>query len=209
MWLLAHVWGMLCAGNILNLTLHGHANSTTISSFKNSVAALVINTTLEGLTHAEDKLVNVVYAYQNVTLPLASDPIGCNYTNEVMPISTNFQVWLRPEYDIASLFMVSVYCFVTKTCARRPGAAASVERRRRERRTLLAGAAGELAGATRARQARPSRACTFSVLLLICLRFRCMLVHARADHSTDFDFCDNSVRQSFSLMQALFSLKNR
>jgi hypothetical protein len=39
------------------------------------------------------------------------------------------------EYDIASLFVVSFYCFVTKACARRPGAAASVERRRRERRT--------------------------------------------------------------------------
>ena len=58
--------------------------------------------------------------------------------------------------------MVSVYCLVTKACARRPGAAASVERRRREHRTLLAGAAGELAGATRLRQARPSSACTFS-----------------------------------------------
>ncbi len=67
-----------------------------------------------------------------------------------------------PEYDIASLFMVSFYCFVIKACARRPGAAASVERRRRERRTLLAGAAGELARVTRLRQARPSRACTFS-----------------------------------------------
>jgi hypothetical protein len=65
------------------------------------------------------------------------------------------------EYDIASLYMVSFYYFVTKACARRPGAAASVERMRRERRTLLAGAAGELAGATRARQARPSSACTF------------------------------------------------
>jgi hypothetical protein len=37
-------------------------------------------------------------------------------------------------------------------CARRPGVAASMERRRRERRTLLAGAAGELAGAARLRQ---------------------------------------------------------
>ncbi len=60
---------------------------------------------------------------------------------------------LCAEYDIASLYMASVYCFVTKACARRPGAAASVERRRRERRSLLAGAAGELAGATRLRQA--------------------------------------------------------
>ena len=50
------------------------------------------------------------------------------------------------EYDIALLYMVSVYCFVTKACARRRGAAASVERRRL---ILLAGAAGELAGATR------------------------------------------------------------
>ncbi len=57
--------------------------------------------------------------------------------------------------------MVSSYCFVTKACARRPGAAASVQRRRRERCTLLAGA-GELAGATRLRQARPSSACTVS-----------------------------------------------
>ena len=31
--------------------------------------------------------------------------------------------------DIASLYMVSSYCFVTKPCARRPGVAASVERR--------------------------------------------------------------------------------
>ncbi len=59
--------------------------------------------------------------------------------------------------------MVSFYCFVTKACARRPDAAASAERKRHERRTLLAGAAGELAGATRLRQARPSSACTFSV----------------------------------------------
>jgi hypothetical protein len=35
--------------------------------------------------------------------------------------------------------------------------------RSRKRRTLLAGATGELAGATRLRQARPSSACTFSV----------------------------------------------
>jgi hypothetical protein len=68
----------------------------------------------------------------------------------------------QSEHAIASLYMVSFYCFVIKACVRRPGAAASVERRRRERRTLLAGAAGELAGATRARQARPSSACTFS-----------------------------------------------
>ena len=61
--------------------------------------------------------------------------------------------------------MVSFYCFVTKACARKPCTAASVERRRRERRTLLAGAAGELAGATRLRQARPSSACTFSAAL--------------------------------------------
>ncbi len=55
------------------------------------------------------------------------------------------------EYDIASLFMVSFYCFVTIARARRSGAAAnlSVERRRRERRALLAGAAGELACSSR------------------------------------------------------------
>jgi hypothetical protein len=32
---------------------------------------------------------------------------------------------LLPEYDIASLYIVSSYCFETKSCARRPGAAAS------------------------------------------------------------------------------------
>ena len=58
-----------------------------------------------------------------------------------------------PQYDIASLYMVRFYCFVTKACTRRPGAAASVERRRRERRTLLAGVAGELAEATWTSQA--------------------------------------------------------
>ncbi len=65
------------------------------------------------------------------------------------------------EYDIVSLIMVSFYCFVTKACARRPGAAASVERRQRECRMLLAAAPGELAGVSRAWQARPSRAYTF------------------------------------------------
>ncbi len=62
------------------------------------------------------------------------------------------------EYDIASLHMVSVYCFVTKACARRPGAAASME----------------LAGAARLRQARPSSACTFSARqpsTAVCLSF--------------------------------------
>ena len=63
--------------------------------------------------------------------------------------------------------MVGVYCFVTKACARRPGAAASLKHRRRERRTLLAGAAGELAEATRLRQARPSNACTLSAIPFI------------------------------------------
>ncbi len=72
------------------------------------------------------------------------------------------------EYDRASLYMVSFNCFVTKACARRPGAAASVKRRQRERRALLAGAAGALAGATRLRQAMPSRACTFSVRQSLC-----------------------------------------
>jgi hypothetical protein len=28
---------------------------------------------------------------------------------------------LRSEYDIASIYMVSFYCFVTKVCTRRPG----------------------------------------------------------------------------------------
>ncbi len=46
----------------------------------------------------------------------------------------------QSEYVIVSLYMVSFYCFVTKACARRSGAAASMERRQRERRTLLAGA---------------------------------------------------------------------
>ncbi len=66
------------------------------------------------------------------------------------------------EYDIASLCMIRFYCFVTKACARRLGAAASVEHRRRKRHTLHAGAVGELAVVTRLRQARPSCACTFS-----------------------------------------------
>ena len=86
---------------------------------------------------------------------------SCGHDAEAVAVS-GF-TWYTAEYDIASLYMVSSNYFVTKTCARRPGAAASVERRRRERRTLLAGAAGELAGATRARQARPSCACKLYV----------------------------------------------
>ena len=53
------------------------------------------------------------------------------------------------QQDIASLYMASFYCFVAKACARLPGAAASVERGRRERRTLHAGAEDELVEATR------------------------------------------------------------
>jgi hypothetical protein len=63
----------------------------------------------------------------------------------------------KVQHQIASLCMVRFHCFVTEACARRPGAAASVERMRRERRTLLVGAAGELAGVTRLRH-RPSQA---------------------------------------------------
>jgi hypothetical protein len=60
-----------------------------------------------------------------------------------------------PAIKEASVFCVHRQCgFVFSMCAR--------EFARRERRTLLAGTAGELAGATRARQARPSSACTFS-----------------------------------------------
>ena len=92
-------------------------------------------------------------------------------TSELWPVRLSHKQGLyshcSAEYDIASLYMVSFYCFVTKACARRPSAAASVDRRRRERRTLLAEAAGELAGATRARQARPLSACTFSAGLAI------------------------------------------
>ncbi len=67
------------------------------------------------------------------------------------------------EYDIASLFMVSVYCFVTKACAREglaqlqawsEGDASAVP--------CLLWRLASLAGATRLRQARPSSACTFS-----------------------------------------------
>ena len=80
----------------------------------------------------------------------------CSHKRKVLCCRT------QTEYDIASLYMVSFYCFVAKACARRPSAAASVERRRHERRTLLAGVAGELARATRLQQVRPSSACTFS-----------------------------------------------
>ena len=54
---------------------------------------------------------------------------------------------------------------MTKACARRPGAAANVKRRRRERRTLLAGAAGELAGATRLRQGLRAHAHSLCAML--------------------------------------------
>ncbi len=57
----------------------------------------------------------------------------------------------QAEYNIVLLFLVRIYCFVTKACTRRPGAAASVEHRRRDRHTLLAGAAGEQTTVTRLR----------------------------------------------------------
>jgi hypothetical protein len=73
-------------------------------------------------------------------------------TANIQQCKQESEYMLHTEYDIALLHLVSFYYFVAKACARRPGAATSVERRRCERRTLLAaGAAGKLAGATRLR----------------------------------------------------------
>jgi hypothetical protein len=68
------------------------------------------------------------------------------------------------EYDIASLYMVSFYCFVTKACDRRPGAAASVERWRRERRTVPCGRRASLSRSDTlaASQTFERMHCTFS-----------------------------------------------
>ncbi len=98
---------------------------------------------------------------QSASKPESIDMSSKVITARSIRMGLGFIEWFT-EYDIASLFMVGFYCFVTKVCARRPGADTSVERRQRERRTLLAGAAGKLAGAIRLRQARPSSACTFS-----------------------------------------------
>jgi hypothetical protein len=75
-----------------------------------------------------------------------------------------------PEYDIASLFMVGFYCFVTKACARRPGAAASMEHRRRERRALLAGAA---AGRRASRSDTLAASQAFSRMHILCTWCAC------------------------------------
>jgi hypothetical protein len=70
----------------------------------------------------------------------------------------------RVRHSVA--FHGQLLLFVTKACARKPSAASRVDRIARGHRTLLAGAAGELARATRLRQARPSSACTFSEVLV-------------------------------------------
>jgi hypothetical protein len=41
------------------LTMHGHEGSTSIALLQNSVAAMQINATLVGLTHDEDKMLQV------------------------------------------------------------------------------------------------------------------------------------------------------
>ncbi len=54
--------------------------------------------------------------------------MGCfQVSSAEMSIGCVVSLVSRPEYDIASLFRVSVLklFFVTKACARRPGAAAS------------------------------------------------------------------------------------
>jgi hypothetical protein len=57
--------------------------------------------------------------------PWESSTIVSHDDAEVGPASLpEAKVWCA-EYDIASLFLVSFYCFVTKACTRRPGAAAS------------------------------------------------------------------------------------
>ena len=73
------------------------------------------------------------------------------------------------RHSVAIYGQLLQYCFVANACATRPGAAASVKRRRRERCILLAGVVGELAGVTRARQARPSSACPFSAFPATCV----------------------------------------
>jgi hypothetical protein len=79
--------------------------------------------------------------YIHIYIDMSNATVAVNGTTATTCPSSmgySFAAGVCPKYDIASLYMVSFYCFVTKACGRRPGAAASVER---ERRTLLTGAA--------------------------------------------------------------------
>ncbi len=67
-------------------------------------------------------------------------------------------LWCRVRHSIAIYVQLLLFCDQSM----REKAWRS---RKRVGRTLLAGAAGELAGVTRLRQARPSSACTFSALV--------------------------------------------
>lgn len=102
--------GSYARGGIQNVTMRGHANSTTIPSLANSVAQLVLNTTLNGLTHEEDKLIQMVYSYQNINiLAPTTDPVNCSYNN-TPAISTQYMdvyMYLHNPFA-ANIFMGNI-----------------------------------------------------------------------------------------------------
>ncbi len=44
---------------------------------------------------------------------------------QAIAMSSELETVGASEYDTASLYMVSCYCFVTESCAKKPGTAAS------------------------------------------------------------------------------------
>jgi len=82
--------GSYARGGLQNVTLHGHANSTNITSLQYAVSQMVINTTLQGLTHKEDKLIQVVYTSMHI-LNTPTDPVQCAYNDTTPATGQSYQ----------------------------------------------------------------------------------------------------------------------
>jgi hypothetical protein len=84
-----------------------------------------------GANSTKHTQIECVHALKGLPMPCA------RHAAEIATSGSHHQrSTLRVEHSVA--YMVSFYCFVTKACARRPGAAASGERRRASRSDTLA-----------------------------------------------------------------------
>ncbi len=93
--------------------------------------------------------VHITRTGPNAPSPQQRAPLGClqSIAHGITAMYRSFYPVIRHNFTASA----------TEACTRRPSAAANMSRRRRERRLQVA--AGELAAATRLRQARPLSAC--------------------------------------------------
>ena len=81
--------GSYANGDIQQVSLHGHANSTTIESLRPALMNVQMNTTMQGLVHMEDKLIQMVYTFMDI--PPLTNATSCNYNDTTPAVGANYQ----------------------------------------------------------------------------------------------------------------------